>query len=138
VRDRLYSFGDVDARSNRAVAAWLAENTPADSRLFIWGFEPAVYTASGRLPASRYIHNVPQRAAWARASSRRILMAELSAAPPAAIVVVRGDRLPWVTGDRRDSFEVLRDFPELSELLERRYRRAKQFGDLTIHVRDDG
>jgi hypothetical protein len=138
VRDRMYSFGDVDARSNRAVAAWLAENTAAGSRLFIWGFEPVIYTLSGRLPASRYVHDVPQRAAWAKAASRRILIAELSAAPPAAIVVVRGDRLPWVTGDERDSFETLRDFPELSELLERRYRREKRIGDLTIHVRDDG
>jgi len=137
VRDALYSFGDVDARSNRAVAAWLAENTPPGSRLFIWGFEPVIYTLSGRLPASRYIHDVPQRAAWAQASSRRILMAELTAAPPAAIVVVRGDRLPWVTGNRLDSFESLRDFPELSAILQSRYRLAKRIGDLEIRLRND-
>jgi hypothetical protein len=137
VRDALYSFGDVDARSNREVAAWLAENTPADSRLFIWGFEPVIYDLSARRPASRYVHDVPQRTAWAKETSRRILIEELTASPPAAIVVVRGDRLPWVTGNRLDSRETLRDFPELGALLQRRYRPAKRIDDLTIWLRAD-
>jgi hypothetical protein len=137
LRDALYSFGDVDARENREVAAWLAANTPEGSRLFIWGFEPVIYDLAARRPASRYVHDVPQRSAWAREASRRILIEELGGAPPAAIVVVRGDRLPWVTGNRRDSFESLRDFPELVALLQSRYRSAKRIGDLEIRLRDD-
>jgi hypothetical protein len=137
VRDALYSLGDVDARSNREVAAWLEQNTPEDSTLFIWGFEPAIYELSGRRPASRYVHDVPQRAAWAKRKSRRILIEELTASPPAAIVVVREDRLPWVTGNRQDSYESLRGFPELREMLQGRYRPVKRIGDLEIRLRND-
>jgi hypothetical protein len=137
VRDALYSLGDVDARSNREVAEWLRENTPEDSTLFVWGFEPAIYALSRRRPASRYVDDVPQRAAWAKEKSRRILIGELMASPPAAIVVVHGDRLPWVTGNRQDSFESLRDFPELLAMLQHQYRLATRFGDLEIRLRND-
>jgi hypothetical protein len=137
VRDALYSLGDVDARSNREVAEWLHRNTPEDSTLFIWGFEPAIYELSGRRPASRYVHDVPQRAVWAREKSRRILIEELMASPPAAIVVVHEDRLPWVTGNQQDSYESLRDFPELTEMLRSRYRLAKRIDDLEIRLRND-
>jgi hypothetical protein len=137
VRDALYSLGDVDARSNREVAEWLRENTPEDSTLFVWGFEPAIYALSRRRPASRYVDDVPQRAAWAKEKSRRILIGELTASPPAVIVVVHEDRLPWVTGNRQDSFESLRDFPELLAMLQRQYRLATRFGDLEIRLRND-
>jgi len=137
VRDVLYSLGDVDARSNREVAEWLEQNTPEDSTLFVWGFEPAIYLLSRRRPASRYVHDVPQRTAWAKQKSRRILIEELTASPPAIVVVVREDRLPWVTGNRQDSFESLRDFPELLEMLRSRYRLAKRIDDLEIRLRDD-
>jgi hypothetical protein len=137
VRDALYSLGDVDARSNREVAEWLNRNTPEDSTLFIWGFEPAIYELSGRRPASRYVHDVPQRAAWAGEKSRRILIEELTASPPAAIVVVHEDRLPWVTGNRKDSYESLRDFPELTQILQSRYGPAKRIDDLEIRLRND-
>jgi hypothetical protein len=137
VRDALYSLGDVDARTNREVAEWLEQNTPEDSTLFIWGFEPAIYELSGRRPASRYVHDVPQRAAWAKEKSRRILIEELTASPPATIVVVHEDRLPWVTGNRQDSYESLRDFPELREMLQSRYRPVKRIDDLEIRLRND-
>jgi hypothetical protein len=119
------------------VAAWLAANTPEGSRLFIWGFEPVIYDLAARRPASRYVHDVPQRTAWAREGSRRILINELRSALPAAVVVVRGDRLPWVTGNRRDSFESLQGFPELIALLQNHYREAKRVGDFEIWLRDD-
>jgi len=80
---------------------------------------------------------VPQRAAWAKEKSRRILIEELTASPPAIIVVVHEDRLPWVTGNRQDSFESLRDFPELLEMLQSQYRPAKRIGDLEIRLRND-
>lgn len=137
VRDALYSLGDVDARTNREVAAWLEKNTPEDSTLFIWGFEPAIYELSGRRPASRYVHDVPQRAAWAKEKSRRILMEELTTSPPAAIVVAHEDRLPWVTGNRQDSHESLRDFPELLEMLRSQYRPEKRIDDMEIRLRSD-
>ncbi len=134
-RDGLHDFGDVDAGSNRRAAEWLVANTPAESRLFVWGFEPVIYHLSGRRPASRYIYNVPQRSEWAQAESRGILIQELTAAPPTAIVVVHRDSLPWVTGNPLDSAAALTTFPELQQLLQEEYRHAWRLGDLQILLR---
>jgi hypothetical protein len=134
-RDGLHTFGDVDAGSNRMAAEWLIANTPPDSRLFIWGFEPVIYQLSARRPASRYIYNVPQRTHWAKDASRRVLMRELMAAPPEAILVVHRDSLPWVTGNPQDSHATLQEFPELQQLLQQRYRPEKRIGDLEILLR---
>jgi hypothetical protein len=134
-RDGLHDFGDVDAGSNRRAAEWLIANTPSDARLFIWGFEPVIYHLSARRPASRYIYNVPQRTEWAQAESRQTLIQELTAAPPAAVVVVHRDSLPWVTGSPLDSAAALTTFPELQQLLRKEYRQAQRIGDLQILLR---
>jgi hypothetical protein len=136
-RDGLHDLGDVDAGSNRRAAEWLVANTPADSRLFVWGFEPVIYHLSARRPASRYLYNVPQRSEWAQAESRSILIRELTAALPAAIVVVHRDSLPWVTGSPLDSAAALATFPELQRLLREEYRQARRIGDLQILLRHD-
>jgi len=135
--DRLHDFGDVDASNDRRVAEWLVVNTPADARLFVWGFEPLLYRLSARRPASRYIYNVPQRTEWAQAESRRTLMRELTAAPPTAIVVVHRDSLPWVTGSPLDSAAALATFPELQRLLRDEYEHAYRSGDLQVLLRRD-
>jgi hypothetical protein len=70
-------------------------------------------------------------------ASRSILIRELQDDPPAAIVVVHRDRLPRVTGNRSDSFEALRDFTALRNLLAEEYRSLRRVGDLEIHLRND-
>jgi hypothetical protein len=39
----------------RALAAWLAQNTGPDERLFIWGHYPPIYYLANRLPGTRYV-----------------------------------------------------------------------------------
>jgi hypothetical protein len=132
VADRLYSGDDVDARANRAAAAWIARHTPADATLFVFGFEPVLYDLSERAPASRYVYNAPQRAAWSAAAHRPVLLRELAARPPAAVVVVHGDPLPAVTGDALDSAAALAGFPALARWLDEGYALGARFGDLEI------
>jgi hypothetical protein len=83
------------------VCAFLEKHTRPDESLFIYGFDPAHYTACNRRPASRYVYttfvsgyvpridddqaNDPARVV---PGSHRILEAELLAAPPAAILDV--------------------------------------------------
>ncbi len=134
VADRLHSGDDVDARANREAAAWIARHTPPDGAIFVWGFEPVIYDLAGRRPASRYVYNAPLRSPWSAPQHRPRLLRELAATPPAAVVLVRGDPLPAVTGDARDSAAALAEFPELRRLLEERYAPAARFGDLEILV----
>jgi hypothetical protein len=100
----------------------------------VWGFEPAVYWFSRRHPASRYLYDVPQRAAWQRDRARTELLDDLGARPPAAVVVQHGDYFKYVTGDDLDSHGALATFPELTRLLDDRYRLTETVGDLDIYT----
>jgi hypothetical protein len=135
VNDRLHSSGDVDAGAIRRAGAWLRENTPPRSSLYVWGFYPSLYVEADRRPASRYIYNVPQRATWSREQARRRLMDDLSRDPPAVIVVARDDVLPWVIGNRRDSASELLSFEPLRLLVDHDYAEAGRFGNLTLYRR---
>ena len=96
---------------------WIAANTDPEERIFVWGFEPAIYFTASRHAASRYIYDVPLRAAWSRLETRPILMQELAASPPRLIVVQSGDVLPRVTGNLQDIRQSLATFPDLLALL---------------------
>ncbi|WP_437620118.1 glycosyltransferase family 39 protein [Sorangium sp. So ce1151] len=132
--DHLASVADVNAAANRVVAAWLRERVAPGRPVFVWGFEPVIYDLAERPPATRYLYNVPQRAAWARQEARDALMRDLAARPPAAIVVERRDVFPSVTGDGLDSRDTLGGFPALAGLLEERYELAVRIEDFEIYL----
>jgi 4-amino-4-deoxy-L-arabinose transferase-like glycosyltransferase len=131
-RDALASVADVDAAENRAVAKWVREHTRPDDRLFVWGFECVIYDLADRPLASRYIYDVPQRATWSAKPMQESLMRELTATPPAAIVVEHNDVFPMVTGNNEDSAHSL--FDGLSELIDERYAHAIRIGDFDVYL----
>jgi hypothetical protein len=130
--DKLASVADVDAGENRAVSAFVASVVPPDRSIFVWGFEPVIYDLADRRPATRFLYDVPQRVEWAKHGMRWILMRDLEASRPAAIVVEKHDVFPMVTGNALDSADTLPDFPDLSRLLEQRYRRDRSIGDFDV------
>jgi hypothetical protein len=132
--DALATVADVNAASNRAVAAALKARVPPGRAIYVWGFEPVIYDQADREPATRYIYNVAQRGAWAREEARAALMRDLTQNPPAAIVVERRDVMPVVTGDTIDSADTLPSFPALRDLLAARYERAETIEDLAIYI----
>jgi hypothetical protein len=121
----------------RRVGAWVARHTEPAETLYVWGFEPLLYELAQRRPASRYVYNAPQRAPWSRQRARAELMQELEAAPPAAIVVERGDLHPGTAATETDSATELEQFPRLQEFLASRYDPAVRIGNFTIHLRRD-
>jgi hypothetical protein len=131
--DALASVADVNAGGNRAVAELLRAKVSAEEPVFIWGFEPVIYDLAARQPASRYLYNVPQRVDWGADSSRTILMTDLAARRPAAIVVSHHDLLPMVTGDYLDSASVLADFPALRSMLELEYLYFARVQDFDVY-----
>jgi hypothetical protein len=132
--DALASVADVDAAENRAVAEALRARVPAGEPVFVWGFEPVIYDLADRDPATRYLYDVPQRVAWAKAKERATLMLDLGARRPRAIVVERRDVFPMVTGDAIDSADTLPGFPELEGLLAGGYRREESIGDFDLYL----
>jgi len=132
--DKLASVADVNAVANREVAAWVRERVPADRRIFVWGFEPVIYDLADRMPATRYLYDVPQRVSWAKEEERATLMRDLDAGRPAAIVVEHRDVFPMVTGDAIDSADTLKDFPALRDRLGERYFLATSIEDFDVYM----
>jgi hypothetical protein len=132
--DELASVADVNASANRAVAAWLDARTAPDRAVFVWGFEPVIYDLADRRPATRYLYDVPQRVAWAKADARAALMADLARTPPEAVVVERRDVFPMVTGDAIDSADTLKDFEALRDLLAERYAHVDTIEDFDLYL----
>jgi hypothetical protein len=132
--DQMASVADVSSVANRAAADFVRARVPPGRPIFVWGFEPVIYDLADRPFSSRYIYNVAQRVAWAKAPAREVLMRDLAARPPAAIVVERHDVFPMVTGDAIDSADTLHDFPALRTLLQSRYKLAASIEDLDIYL----
>lgn len=128
---------DYNLTGSLAAARAAAAQAPADRSIFVWGFEPVIYWAAERRPASRYVYDVAQRVSWEHDRARADLMAELRRDPPAVIVVQHGDYFRFVTGDDLDSARALAEFSELSELIEREYTRRERVEDFDLYVRDE-
>jgi hypothetical protein len=132
--DKLASVADVNAVANREVAEWIRREVPAGRRVFVWGFEPVIYEMADRDPATRYIYDVPQRVTWGQREARELLMRELAAHPPAAIVVENNDVFPQVTGDSVDSADTVPKFPAFQELVYGRYRHHVTIEDFDVYL----
>ena len=131
---KLYSVADVSYGANRRVAEFLRRELAPTDFAFIWGFEPIIYDMSERRPASRYIYNVPQRVAWAKEQTRELLMADLDARPPKAIVVEHRDVFPVVTGDAFDSADTLKRFPALAARINDNYALTTTIEDFDVYM----
>jgi hypothetical protein len=108
----------MDLIADREVASWIRASTQPEETVFVWGFEPVIYSMSERAPASRYVYNVAQRVPWVGEVPRAMLMRDLRRMRPRVIVVQRGDALPQVTGNDLDSAAALETFPELRSFME--------------------
>lgn len=132
---KLYYVADYNFGADRNAADAIAEFVKPGAPIFVWGFEPVIYWLSERPPASRYIYDVPQRTTWGRERSRRELIEDLRAHPPAAILVEHGDIFAFVTGDSLDSAGALDGFSELRTILDRDFVHARFVDKFDIYLR---
>jgi hypothetical protein len=119
-----YGEGNYSVLGTMRAAERVAELCPEDGRIFVWGFEPLIYLASDRRPASRFIYNAPLISAWCPNGWRDEIVKTLTDDPPDLFVVVSHDPIPWVTGVPVDSEHALALYPDLLRLLAARYRPA--------------
>jgi hypothetical protein len=132
---RFYHVADFNLAADRDVAQRITELTDERAKIFVWGFEPAIYWFSLREPASRYIYNVAQRTPWGQQRARAELLAELDQNRPEIFVVQHHDVFRFVTGDELDSAAALATFPELATRLDRDYEHLERIEDFDIHRR---
>jgi hypothetical protein len=132
----LYRAADFNLAADRLVGEVIERSTPPGARVFVWGFEPAIYWFAQRPIASRFIYNVPQRATWQREYARRSLLQELQTLPD-LIVVQHNDVFPFVTGDTLDSALALNQFPELADLITENYVLSVSVEDFDLYRPSD-
>jgi hypothetical protein len=132
---QLSYVADYDLMADRMVAREVRAHTRREDKVYVWGFEPAIYWLSGREPSSRFVYNVPQRSPWQMQYARRELMADLARNPPAMVIVQTRDVFPSVTGDALDSKDSLPSFPELAQLIDSNYAFSKKIEDFEIYAR---
>lgn len=132
---RFHYCADFNLAADREVAEWLAANSTPQERVFVWGFEPAIYWMLGRPLASRFIYDVPQRVGWEHERARRELLADLERNQPAWFVVQHHDYFRFVTGNDFDSNAALEHDPELSKWVNAAYRPVQRIEDFQIYRR---
>jgi len=116
-----------------AAAEFIAAHSEPSDPLFVWGFEPTIYFAAERKPASRFIFNLVFVGDWRWPELREQLLADLAHRPPRYVVVARDDARPLNTGVLDDSATALQGFAELRHLIETDYRLDAIFGNLTLY-----
>lgn len=132
----LYRAADFNLAADRQVGQVIEQSTAPGARVFVWGFEPAIYWFAQRPIASRFIYNVPQRATWQREHARTELLRELQTLPD-LIVVQHNDVFPFVTGDTLDSALALSQFPELADLITQNYVLSGSVEDFDLYRPSD-
>jgi len=130
-----FGRGDFCLSATWSAAEEVQRICPRDGSLFVWGFEPLLYTLSGRKPASRFIYIAPLLSPWSPERWHDEIVATLLDAPPDVIVIMSDDRMPWVTGLGLDSRAALSLYPEISMLLSERYAAAGRLEHFTFFTR---
>lgn len=126
---------DYSIRANLEVAEFIVRHTTPRDLIFIWGFEPGVYFLSGRQPSSRFIFNYLQFETYSSGPYISQLLDDLTTQPPAYILLVKNDRLPWVTGSSDDSLSEVKRIEAFSLLLSENYGQEGQIEDFEIYKR---
>ena len=126
---------DFNLGADRDVALEVRSRTSSTDRIFVWGFEPAIYWFSERAPASRFIYDVAQRCEWQQDYARRELMHDLDQTHPAMVIVQHNDVFPSVTGHVLDSHDELPGFPALRSFIADHYEFVKRIEDFDLYQR---
>jgi hypothetical protein len=113
---------DFSMRSVLEVSDFVKNNSTEGEKIFVWGYESAVYFLAGRECASRFIYNVPLFESYDLKHYRRYFLQDLAINEPEMILIVTGDAIPWVTGTTEDSYGEFLKFSEFRNYVEENYQ----------------
>lgn len=133
-KSEFFTWRSFDRASMIEASEWIKANTPEDSSIYVWGFDPNLYLLADRPSVTRFISNFTQRVSWSSEETRRELMETLQSNPPAAIVVSKFDIMEAVTGNMMSSGDLLEtDFPALRDFVQNRYVLVENFGNFDVY-----
>lgn len=125
-----YFSGEQELAGN-----YLKQKLGASDQIFFWGNDVGVYFFADRLPQTICLTNTPFVTTWTPPQWWSALLSQLQSKPPAAIVVERGDARPYISGEQRDSYELLAQFPQLQSFIASGYASDTTIGHFVIYRR---
>ncbi len=142
--NELRNLNVFDFTESYDVAEYLRERTRPDQAIQIWGFESLVYYLADRPAASRFQTTqplvmrvpgqelVPMVKRW-----RAEFVQQMELRQPAYVAVVHQDRWWWAP-EERTSDQLLDEFPEWKQIVERDYTPDRTIGRFVIYRRSAG
>ena len=127
-----YEAGEVVA-----LADWLKEHTDDDHRVFHWGFDPSVNYIARRHTVTRFLYNYPFRVSWSDPAYRVELLDGLAADRPEWFVAGDRDSTKAVTGNRKSSYALLKEWEELYRFVRENYVMVKKVERYRVYQRRD-
>jgi hypothetical protein len=129
---------DFSLHDDVGLADYLRASTLPADRVFIWGYEPAVYFLARRGTVTRFLYNFPMIAGYDPQRFRNEFMQSFVRDPSEVFVVEHHDATPWATGSNMDSYAFLNGFPALLNFLQSAYHpdtTVGRFDVLRLNVR---
>lgn len=131
----LRGHGSYSFRASEEVADYVRVRTSPGDTVFVWGYDPNFYLASGRDSASRFLSLLPLMPTFTPESWRQEFVRDLTTKRPAYILVQRGENARWITGRPDDSADWIENFPAFYLLLTNDYRFDQRIEDYNIYRR---
>jgi len=133
----IWGRGDYNFGENEMVAEKISRETDPDDTIFVWGFEPGLYSLAQRAPASRFLYDYPLMPTFESVHEvfQKQLMSDLHQNRPARVLVYTNDLNAIETSDSRQQLQANQ---ELREFLSRNYEPAWSFGDAMCLRRKGG
>jgi 4-amino-4-deoxy-L-arabinose transferase-like glycosyltransferase len=117
-------MGDYIVAEQLALADYLARNTRQDERVVNYGIDPCVTFPAWRKPQFRYTSPF--------LAPNCTLTTRFREDPPEVFLVKHDDRLPWVYGHSRDSYEQLLRFGQLRDYILANYELEARIGKFDV------
>lgn len=130
-----FQANDLKPAESLQMIDWLRERVPAGDTLYIWGFRPEVYYLADLRPATRFLAHFPLVSPGYPPEWQQENVDTLWAALPPYVLVMQADEMPWVTGQHKDSHQLLVQYKQLSDWLAYNYVRDTQIGNFLIWKR---
>jgi len=124
---------DSSIRADMEVAKYLRANTNQDERVFVWGFEPAIYFLSQRQNATRFIYNITLYGPNASPESQQEFLGAIREQNPVYVVIVRNDAITHVTATSEDSWAAFNAWVDFHDFVTKNYRLETTIENFVIY-----
>ena len=121
---RHFRTGDFNLEEQLVLADYLVKNTRQDERVVNYGIDPWVTFPAWRKPVFRYTSPF--------LAPNCTLTTRFREDPPEVFLVKHGDRLSFVYGDNRDSYEQLLGFGQLRDFILTNYELEARIGHFDV------